>query len=131
MEINLSLKTKLILAIIVVIASFILGFYTKFVFVLHLPEYIDWWNLFLYLMSWVMLFVAAFFVGKEALGIADQYVKRKLQESYDKTIQLHKTGFQKGVATTKLGYEKTKAFGQKTMAFPKRVLGLKKKKKRK
>lgn len=131
MEIKLPLKTKLILAIVIVIASLLLGFYTKFVFFLHLPNYIDFWSLFWYIISWVMLFVAAFFVGKEVLEIADQYVKKKLQESYDKTIELHKTGFQKGVETTKKGYETTKALGKRTFAFQKKMLGIKKKSRKK
>ncbi len=129
MDVKLSLKTKLVLAFIIVIASLLLGFYAKFIFFLHLPNYIDWWSLFWYVISWVMLFVAAFFVGKEALEIADQYVKKKLQDSYDTTIELHKVGFQKGVATTKKGYETTKEFGKKTIALHKRFLHGKKRKK--
>lgn len=135
MELNLSIRTKLVLAIITVILSLIIGLYTKFMFFLHLPYYIDWWNLIWYIVSWIMLFVAGFFVGKEALEIADLYVKKKLQETYTATVDLHKAGIQKGIETTKKGYETTKDIGKKTIHFHKRMLGIDelefKKKKRK
>ncbi len=124
MELNLSIRTKLVLAIITVIISLVMGVYTKFMFVLHMPYYIDWWNLFWYIMSWVLLFVAAFFVGKEALEIADLYVKRKLQETYTATVDLHKEGFKRGIETTRRGYETTKDIGKKTIHFHKRMLGI-------
>lgn len=60
-----------------------------------------------------MLFVAAFFVGKEVLEIADLYVKKKLQETYTTTLDIHKAGIQKGIAT-----------GKKTIAFHKKMLGI-------
>lgn len=135
---QLSVKTKFVLAVLIVIASLILGFYTKLLFFLHLPYYFDSWNLFWYIISWLMLAAAAFFVGKEVLEIADLYVKQKLQESYDLTIDLQKKGFQKGmettrkgIATTKRGFETTKkgfetthAFGKKTIAYHKKILGI-------
>ncbi len=124
MELNLSIKTKLILAIITVIISLIIGLYTKFMFFLHLPYYIDWWNLVWYIISWIMLFVAGFFVGKEALEIADLYVKKKLQETYTATVDLHKEGLKRGLETTKKGFETTRDIGKKTIHFHKRMLGI-------
>ncbi|MBI5072443.1 hypothetical protein HZA99_01350, partial [Candidatus Woesearchaeota archaeon] len=62
----------------------------------------------------------AFFVGKEVLEIADLYVKQKLQESYDLTIELQKKGFQKGMETTRKGIATTK----KTIALHKKILGI-------
>src|SRR3989338_9151729 len=113
MKYKLSLKIKLVIAILIVILSLLLGFYSKVLFFLHLPYYFDTWNLFLYIISWFMLFVAAFFVGKEILELAYLYVKQKLQESYDLTIALQKKGFQK-----------THAFGKKTIALHKKMLGI-------
>lgn len=124
MELNLSIKTKLVLAIITVIISLIIGLYTKFMFFLHLPYYIDWWNLVWYIISWIMLFVAGFFVGKEALEIADLYVKKKLQETYTATVDLHKEGLKRGIETTKKGYETTRDIGKKTIHFHKKMLGI-------
>ncbi len=124
MELNLSIRTKLVLAIIIVIISLIIGLYTKFMFFLHLPYYIDWWNLIGYIISWIMLFVAGFFVGKEALEIADLYVKKKLQETYTATVDLHKEGLKRGFETTRRGYETTKDIGKKTIHFHKRMLGI-------
>lgn len=124
MQLNLSIKTKLFLAILTVIGSLVIGLYTKFMFFLHLPYYIDWWNLFWYIISWIMLFVAGFFVGKEALEIADLYVKKKLQETYTATVDIHKVGIQKGIETTKKSLETTKDFGKKTISLHKRILGI-------
>ena len=124
MELNLSIKTKLVLAIITVIISLIIGLYTKFMFFLHLPYYIDWGNLSWYIISWIMLFVAGFFVGKEALEIADLYVKKKLQETYTATVDLHKEGLKRGIETTKKGFETTRDIGKKTIHFHKRMLGI-------
>ena len=124
MELNLSIKTKLVLAIITVIISLIIGLYTKFMFFLHLPYYVDWWNLSWYIISWIMLFVAGFFVGKEALEIADLYVKKKLQETYTATVDLHKEGLKRGIETTKKGFETTRDIGKKTIHFHKRMLGI-------
>ncbi|MEK6868395.1 MAG: hypothetical protein AABX98_06245 [Nanoarchaeota archaeon] len=131
MKLNLSLKTKLFLAILTVIASLVIGLYTKFMFFLHLPYYIDWWNLFWYIISWIMLFIAGFFVGKEALQIADLYVKKKLQETYTVTVDIHKAGIQKGIETTKKGFETTKKglettrdIGKKTINLHKKILGI-------
>ena len=124
MELNLSIKTKLFLAILIVIVSLVIGLYTKFMFFLHLPYYIDWWNLTWYIISWIMLFVAGFFVGKEALEIADLYVKKKLQETYTATVDIHKAGIQKGIATTKKSLETTRDLGKKTISFHKRILGI-------
>ena len=124
MELNFSIKTKLILAIITVIISLIIGLYTKFMFFLHLPYYIDWWNLIGYIISWIMLFIAGFFVGKEALEIADLYVKKKLQETYTATVDLHKEGLKRSIETTKKGFETTRDIGKKTIHFHKRMLGI-------
>ena len=124
MELNLSINTKLVLAVITVIISLIIGLYTKFMFFLHLPYYIDWCNLSWYIISWIMLFVAGFFVGKEALEIADLYVKKKLQETYTATVDLHKEGLKRGIETTKKGFETTRDIGKKTIHFHKRMLGI-------
>lgn len=131
MKLSLSVKTKFVIAVLIVIVSLVLGVYTKVLFFLHLPSYFDYWNLFWYIISWLMLIVAAFFVGKEMLEIADLYVKKKLQESYTLTLHLQKKGFKKGIATTKRGFEKTKkglktthAFGKKTIAYHKKMLGI-------
>ena len=133
-----NLKTKFVIAVIMVILSLIIGAYTKVLFILHLPSYFDWWNFSWYILSWLLLFVAAFFVGKEVLEIADLYVKTKLQESYDLTIDLQKRGLEKGIETTKKGiattkkgfaatkkgFETTHAFGKKTLALHKKMLGI-------
>ncbi len=124
MQFNLSIKTKLVLAIMTVIISLIIGLYTKFMFFLHLPYYIDWWNLIGYIFSWIMLFVAGFFVGKEVLEIADLYVKKKLQETYTATVDLHKEGLKRGIETTKKGFETTRDIGKKTIHFHKKMLGI-------
>lgn len=131
MQLNISIRTKLVLAIITVIISLIIGLYTKFMFFLHLPYYIDWWNLSGYIISWILLFIAGFFVGKEALQIADLYVKKKLQETYTATVDLHKEGLKRGIATTKKGFETTKRgfettkdIGKKTIHFHKKMLGI-------
>jgi hypothetical protein len=124
MQFNVSLKTKLFLAILTVILSLVIGLYTKFMFFLHLPYYVDWWNLVWYIMSWIMLFVAGFFVGKEALEIADVYVKKKLQETYDATVDIQKAGIQKGIETTKKSLETTRDLGKKTISLHKKILGI-------
>ncbi|PIN79773.1 hypothetical protein COV16_02480 [Candidatus Woesearchaeota archaeon CG10_big_fil_rev_8_21_14_0_10_34_8] len=100
-------KLKLIVAIFIVIISLALGVYTKFMFLINLPDHFDWFDLILYIMSWVMLFVAAFFVGKEALILADQYIKRKMRETYDVTVDIHRKGIKKGIQTTKNIHKKT------------------------
>jgi len=100
-------KIKLIVGICTVIISIILGVYTKFVFFLRLPTYFDWWAFFFYILSWVMLFVAAFFVGKEALLLATAWVKKKMQKTYDVTTALPKKGIQQGLKATKILQKET------------------------
>src|SRR3989338_9293673 len=144
MELNLSIKTKAVLAVITVIVSLVLGLYTKALLTVKFLTFPDnwwtylfdlqWWlqmcdvecriNLGLYIFSWIILFVAGFFVGKEALQIADLYVKKKLQETYTATVDIHKAGIQKGIATTKKSLETTRDLGKKTISFHKRILGI-------
>ena len=144
MELNLSIKTKAVLAVITVIVSLVLGLYTKALLTVKFLTFPDnwwaylfdwqWWlqmcdvecrvNLGLYIFSWVILFVAGFFVGKEALEIADMYVKKKLQETYTATVDLHKEGLKRGIETTKKGFETTRDIGKKTIHFHKRMLGI-------
>jgi hypothetical protein len=96
------IKIKLLAAILTVIASLVLGAYTKVMFFLHfLDPFKSWFYLALYILSWVMLFVAAFFVGKEALILADQWVKKKLRETYDVTATIPKKGIEHGVKGAK------------------------------
>lgn len=131
-NLNLSLKTKLILAIAAVAISLALGFYTKIMlFVGHEDPFKFWLNIALYIFSWIILFIAGFFVGKETLEIADQSVRKKLQQSYDVAMEFQKKGVakgiettKKGIETTKKGFEKTKHFGRKTIAVHKKILGI-------
>ena len=108
------IKLKLILAIVVVIISLALGTYTKVMFVLqfHIPFY-RWLNLSLYIISWILIFIAAFFVGKEVLALADLYIKKKMRETYDITVDIHKKGLKKGIETTKKIHKHTVHHGKK------------------
>ncbi len=118
-------KTKLILASITVIVSLALGLYTKVMFVAQFYDpFQRWLNLSLYIFSWIMLVIAGFFVGKEALQLADQYVRQKLQESYNLTMDFQKKGIEKSIATTKKGFEKTKDIGKRTIDMHRKILGI-------
>lgn len=129
---ELSLKTKLILAVATVVISLALGFYTKIMLLVgHEDPFKFWLNVALYIFSWVILFIAGFFVGKETLQMADQSVRKKLQQSYDIAIELQKKGVAKGIETTKKGIETTKKgiettrhLGRKTIAVHKKILGI-------
>lgn len=122
---TLSLKTKLILAVAAVVISLALGIYTKIMIVVRANDPFDFWlNVALYIFSWVILFIAGFFVGKETLQIADQSVRKKLQQSYDVAIELQKKGVAKGIETTKKGIETTRHLGRKTIAVHKKILGI-------
>jgi hypothetical protein len=118
-----SLKLKLLAAIITVIISLALGAYTKVMLVLHFADPFErWLNLILYIISWVMLFVAAFFVGKEALILADQWVKKKLQETYDVTATIPKKGIAHGMKGAKELQKVTKKVHKETMKHGKKHL---------
>ncbi len=111
-----ALKLKLLFAILTIIASLVLGVYTKVRFVLSFDDpFQRWLNLSLYLISWLLLFVAVFFVGKEALALADAYVKRKLRETYNVTVDIHKKGLETGIKTTKALHKKTIKHGKKQL----------------
>jgi hypothetical protein len=91
MEEKTLVKIKLLAAIITVVISLVLGLYTKIMLLLVFTNPFWWWfHLALYILSWVILFPAAYFVGKEALILADQWVKAKVCESYDVTKKIHK-----------------------------------------
>jgi len=77
----MSHKQRLVIAFIVVILSLILGLYSKVMIVLSIGDTFNFWlNVILYAFSWVLLFFAIFFIGKEVVAIADEYVKRKIKE---------------------------------------------------
>jgi hypothetical protein len=135
---NKKLKIKFAIAVIAVICSLVLGAYTKVMMILNFGNPFKFWlNLVLYVMSWLMLFVAAFFVGKEVVKLADNYVKRKMQETYDTTKKIQRRG-REGVAsitrrgydftrthltkTAKHGIKKTKQFRKKTIKMHKEFL---------
>ncbi len=121
MKRQIVLKLKLLFAILTVIASIVLGVYTKVMFVLSFADpFKRWLNLGLYVMSWLMLFGAAFFVGKEALALADVYVKKKLRETYDVTVDIHKKGLETGIKTTKALHKQTVTLQKKTVKRGKR-----------
>lgn len=114
---TLSLKTKLILAVATVVISLALGIYTKIMLFVERDPIRFWLNVALYVFSWIILFIAGFFVGKETLQIADQSVRKKLQQSYDVAIGLQKKGINKGIETTR-------HFGRKTIEMHKKILGI-------
>lgn len=132
------LKIKFAIAVLTVILSLVLGAYTKVMMILHFSNPFKFWvNLVLYVISWLMLFVAAFFVGREVIKLADMYVKKKMQETYDTTRKVEKQGREhvanitkKGIhfthnhlkKTAQHGIKKTKQLHKKTITFPKRIL---------
>lgn len=117
------LKLKLLIAILTVLASLVLGVYTKVMFVLSFGDpFRRWLNLSLYVLSWLMLFVAAFFVGKEALALAKIYVKKKLRETYDVTVDIRKKGIETGIQTTNALRKKTVTLHKKTVKHGKKQL---------
>lgn len=138
MNIIMNIKFKFAIAVLIVIFSLVLGAYTKVMMILHFHDTFKFWlNLILYVTSWLMLFVAAFFVGKEAVKLADQYIKKKMQETYDTTVDLHKKGHihmknltKKGInmtayhisTTAKKGIETTKHIHRKTIDLHKKFL---------
>ncbi len=134
----MNIKLKFALVVLIVIFSLVLGAYAKVMMILHFNDTFKFWlNIILYIISWLMLFVAAFFVGKEAVKFANQYIKKKMQETYDTTVDLHKKGHhhmknltKKGInitahhisTTAKKGIETTKHIHQKTIDFHKKFL---------
>ena len=134
----MNIKFKFALAVIIVIISLVLGAYTKVMMILHFNDAFKFWlNLTLYVMSWLMVFVAAFVVGKEIVKLADQYIKKKMHETYTTTVDLKKRGQQevrnltkKGIdftahhisSTAKKGFQTTKKFHKKTKDMHKKFL---------
>ncbi len=85
------LKIKFAIAVITVIVSLVLGAYTKVMMILHFSDPFKFWlNLVLYVISWLMLFATAFVVGKEVVKLAVEYIKKKMNKTYDTTVELHK-----------------------------------------
>lgn len=132
---KLSVKTKLVIGIAIVIVSLMLGIYTKIMLVVvHNNPFQFWLNISLYIFSWVILFVAGFFVGKETIELADESVRQKLQESYDAALELQKRGVakglettKKGIATTKKGLKATRYIGKKTISLGRKTIDMHKK----
>lgn len=132
------LKVKFAIAVLTVILSLVLGAYTKVMMILHFSDPFKFWlNLILYVISWLMLFVAAFVVGKEALKLAEEYVKAKMSETYVTTRNIERKGREevtnltkKGIhlthhhikKTAKRGIRKTKQLHRKTMSMHKKFL---------
>ena len=109
------LRLKFIIAVITVIFSLILGAYTKVMMILHFNDAFKFWlNLILYVISWLMVFIAAFIVGKEVVKLADEYVKKKVEQTYTVTKN-----------TAKTGIKKTKQLHKKTKNFHKQILSIK------
>ena len=84
---------KIFIGVMLFIISLILGAYSKVMLFVHITNPTMWWlNLALYLVSWLILFVAAYIVGKEIMQMIDEYLKNKVKETYDVTIEIHKKG---------------------------------------
>ncbi|MFA6888147.1 MAG: hypothetical protein WC254_01485 [Candidatus Woesearchaeota archaeon] len=104
----MDVKLKFVIAILAVIISLVLGAYTKVMMILNFNDPFKFWlNLILYVISWLMVFVAAFFVGKEMIKVADDYIKGKLQETYTATVNFQKKGQEEVKKFTKKGYNFT------------------------
>ncbi len=121
MEQGTQVKIKLLAAIFAVIASLVLGAYTKVMFVLHFADPVQrWTNMILYAISWIIIFVAAFFVGKEILVLADKWVRKKLCETYDITAKIPMKGIEHSVNATRKIHKKTVKLHKNTIKHGKK-----------
>ena len=95
---------KLLAGVILVVLSFILGFYGKVLFIIKFyePVYLIT-GLSVYAFSFVLLFVGIFFVGWETVKMIKQrihhHIKRTAKGTYEYTKSLPKRLHKKGVDT--------------------------------
>jgi hypothetical protein len=89
---------KLLAGIILVIISFVLGFFSKIViFAAPFVEPIIWWTgLSVYALSWIMLFFGAFLIGWESVKLMQQrinyHVIHATRKTYHYTTHYPKKG---------------------------------------
>lgn len=89
---------KLFTGVILVILSFILGFYSKIYVVAKIYEPISViTGLSVYALSWIMLFFGAFIVGWETVKLIQQrishHVKHTVETTYHHAKNLPKSGY--------------------------------------
>jgi hypothetical protein len=76
---------KFYVGVILIVLNFVFGFIGKVSIVeLFVNGKINWSFTIIYLVSWFMLFVGIFLLGKETMEIVDAYIKRRVKEAVDK-----------------------------------------------
>ena len=90
---------KLLVGIVLVILSFVLGFYGKvlFIFKFYEPIYLIT-GLSIYSLSFILLFIGIFIVGWETVKMIQQrihhHIKHAIKQTYHHTTQIPKKGYQ-------------------------------------
>lgn len=89
---------KLFTGVILVVLSFILGFYSKVFVVAKIYEpFAVITGLSVYALSWIMLFFGAFLVGWETVNLIQnrihQHVKTTVKKTYHRAKQLPRKGY--------------------------------------
>jgi len=115
---------KLLIGVILVVLSFVLGFYGKILFVVKIyePFYLIT-GLSIWAFSWILLFLGVFLVGWETVKMIQQHIQHHVKKTvkgtynytkglprkgYRYTKELHKRGLDKIAKTTKSIKEKIK-----------------------
>lgn len=76
---------KFYTGVVLIVLNFLLGFIAKAsVIEFIVTGRIDWVYLGIYAISWVMLFVGIFLLGKETMEVIDAYIKKRVKEALDK-----------------------------------------------
>lgn len=109
---------KFLIGFILVLLSFILGFYGKILFIVKIyePFYLIT-GLSIWAFSWILLFLGVFLVGWETVKIIQNrihhhvketyhYTKKFPKKSYHYTKELHRKGIDKLTKTSKIIVEK-------------------------
>ena len=106
---------KLLTGIILVISSFILGFYGKLLFILKFyePIYVIT-GLSIFAFSWVVLFLGVFLVGWETVKMIQVYIQQRIEKTAKDTYRITKE-------FPKKSYHYTKELPKKSYRYTKEL----------
>ena len=108
-DFHLLLKQKrFIIGIILVIASFILGFFGKGIIAINITEPIAIIKgVSIWVFSWILLLIGVFLVGRATLKIIRKKIKDEVEQTVKKSYEITKEQAQKGIKYTKELHKKT------------------------